>query len=186
MQNYDFLEDCQFNVNPKMGEYLNSLDPERRAKQIEVLNREAIIRKINYDKMEGIKSVWNGSEYDPEEDYYFVDYKDNEEVRWVRSPMMTLEDIQNVLNTYPLENIKDLRITPEKFLSRLHENVISIRGASDQIQNSEITERAFRYARVYDSIHAETTGIQSLTKEESESDSDWKSRVKIAQENKDY
>ena len=101
-----------------------SLDSDRQEKLLFELNKSnQICREVNRDQSEGIKRTWNKQAYDPSKEYYFMDYYDQEDFRWVRNPMMTLEDIQTQLRYMDEVQIKELRIQPESFLSRLHENV---------------------------------------------------------------
>ena len=55
-------------------------------------------------------------------EYYYVDYHDRQELRWVRTPCQTLEDIKMILFYIQTENkeVEEFRVTPEKYLSELH------------------------------------------------------------------
>ena len=121
-----------------------------------------------------------------------MDYKDNEEFRWVRNSLMTWEDVvdyMSYLGSEPEGRFSDLRIQPEKLLSRPHDNiefkdslVKSLVGDDDGVTPSEITERTYQFGLFYDLHHQGITGIPSLGKQSSESKGEWLIRVKKAQE----
>ena len=150
-------------------------------------NNEQISKDAVRATLEGIKSVWNGSEYDPEEEYFFMDFKDLEK-GWIRNPLMTMEDIQFFFqNTSPTELWKfgDMRITPERYLSKLHQNIEDVgipRGKGVAVNNSHLTEREFLFGVMYEVVHEDTTDVTSLSKDDEESFDEWEERVRVAQE----
>ena len=188
MKKYDFIDDCIFNVTDEFAEYLNDLDPQFRAKQIEILNRnEQIYKDAVRSSLEGIKKVWNGSEYDPEEEYFFMDFKDPEK-GWIRNPLMTMDDIQFFFQNKSLTELMsyaNLRITPERYLSELHQNIQldgTKRGVGIAVNNSVLTEREFLFGEMYEFGHEDTTDVTSLSKDNEESFDEWEERVRVAKE----
>lgn len=188
MKKYDFIDDCIFNVTPEFAEYLNDLDPEFRAKQIEILNRnEQIYKDAVRSSLEGIKKVWNGSEYDPEEEYFFMDFKDPEK-GWIRNPLMTMDDIQFFFQNKSLTELMsyaNMRITPERYLSELHQNIQldgTKRGVGIAVNDSHLTEREFLFGEMYEFVHEDTTDVTSLSKDNEESFDEWEERVRVAKE----
>ena len=188
MKKYDFIDDCIFNVTDEFAEYLNDLDPEFRAKQIEILNRnEQIHKDAVRATLEGIKKVWNGSEYDPEEEYFFMDFKDPEK-GWIRNPLMTMDDIQFFFQNKSLTELMsyaNMRITPERYLSELHQNIQldgTKRGVGIAVNDSHLTEREFLFGEMYEFVHEDTTDVTSLSKDNEESFDEWEERVRVAKE----
>ena len=188
MKKYDFIDDCIFNVTDEFAEYLNDLDPEFRAKQIEILNRnEQIYKDAVRSTLEGIKKVWNGSEYDPEEEYFFMDFKDPVK-GWIRNPLMTMDDIQFFFQNKSLTELMsyaNMRITPERYLSELHQNIQldgTKRGVGIAVNNSHLTEREFLFGEMYEFVHEDTTDVTSLSKDNEESFDEWEERVRVAKE----
>ena len=188
MKKYDFIDDCIFNVTDEFAEYLNYLDPEFRAKQIEILNRnEQIHKDAVRATLEGIKKVWNGSEYDPEEEYFFMDFKDPVK-GWIRNPLMTMDDIQFFFQNKSLTELMsyaNMRITPERYLSELHQNIQldgTKRGVGIAVNDSHLTEREFLFGEMYEFVHEDTTDVTSLSKDDEESFDEWEERVRVAQE----
>ena len=191
MKKYDFIDDCIFNVTDEFAEYLNDLDPEFRAKQIEILNRnEQIYKDAVRSSLECIKKVWNGSEYDPEEEYFFMDFKDPEK-GWIRNPLMTMDDIQFFFQNKSLTELMsfaDMRITPERYLSELHQNIQldgTKRGVGIAVNDSHLTEREFLFGEMYEFVHEDTTDVTSLSKDDEESFDEWEERVRVAKEKAD-
>ena len=173
------MEKIEFECTPDFRKYLDSLTPEMRAKQIAHLNRhERIFKKINREFEEGIKSTFNGNEYDPELTYYFVDYFSEVETRWVRNSLCTFEDVQEIVESLEEGEFKNLRIQTEEYLSALHENVLAF--DDHDVVESEITERTFQFGNFYDSHYEDITGEESLGRKSGESKSEWVARVKKA------
>ena len=173
------MEEIEFSCTDEFRKYLDSLTPEMRSKQIAHLNRhERIFNQINRDEAEGIKRTWNGNEYDPELNYYFVDYFCEVETRWVRNSFCNFEDVQTIVESLEEHQVRDLRIQSEKRLSELHENVLAFDDRD--VVDSEITERTFQFGGFYDSHSEDLTGVPSLGRQFNESKSDWVKRVQEA------
>ena len=54
-------------------------------------------------------------------EYYFVDYRDADHCRWIRTPSQTFDDISKIMNYIDKNNIRaeNFRVMPEKMLSQL-------------------------------------------------------------------
>ncbi len=128
--------------------------------------------------------------YDPNKEYYFLDYSDSMEVRWVRSPYMTIEEIQDFI-AYHLPFIYDeeekkcvpmfsnLRITPMKKLDELYQ---VWNEETEQWEDDTITIAAKQFGHRYDGYEwlGEEGGpspAPSLTKKGDETTEEWKVRV---------
>ena len=185
-EKYDFIDDCIFTVTDEFAEYSTILILNSE-QQIEILNRnEQIYKDAVRSTLEGIKKVWNGSEYDPEEEY-FMDFKDPEK-GWIRNPLMTMDDIQFFFQNKSLTELMsfaDMRITPERYLSELHQNIQldgTKRGVGIAVNDSHLTEREFLFGEMYEFVHEDTTDITSLSKDNEESFDEWEERVRVAKE----
>ena len=126
----------------------------------------------------------NGKPYNPDTEYYCVDYKVKDLPRWVRSPFNTMGEVQHILETLPYKeneqgfiepNFHSVRITPEKHLDRLHQSFDSER---DEAVDSEISCRAYHFGGRYEHIAETFTGSPSLSRQREESREDWIERVK--------
>ena len=127
--------------------------------------------------------------YDPNKEYYFLDYHDSMEVRWVRSPYMTLEEIQVIVSDHLpfiydedekkcVPMFSNLRITPMKQLEELYK---VWNEETQQWEDDTITLAAkqfgARYDR-YDCLGEEgPSPAPSLTKTNDETTEEWKVRV---------
>ena len=128
--------------------------------------------------------------YNPEQEYYFLDYFCNYEIRWVRSPYLTWEQVveqvkqlnacwgfdkgdQRVVR-FPMR----LRITPENQLAELHQ---VFNEETNQYEDDIINYRTYLFDGRYD-IDEKWTGVKSLNKQDDETLEDWKKRVAIAKE----
>ena len=172
-------DSIRFNCSDEFRKYLDSLSPELRAKQIYHLNKhEDMFNQINRDQLEDIRRTFNGSEYNPELDYYFVDYRTTKTPSWIRIPLCTIDDVKEIIED--LDDVKDFRVQPEKYLSKLHQNIM----AFDDYEpvTSEITERTFLFGGAYDEVHAHKTQVPSLQRsdEVDETKSDWVERIQKA------
>ena len=68
--------------------------------------------------------------YDPSKEYFFVDYHDINECRWVRSPYNTIEEVSRMISELPyvydeeknevLPMFRRLRVTPHTELAKLY------------------------------------------------------------------
>ncbi len=131
--------------------------------------------------------------YNPEQEYYFLDYFCNYEIRWVRSPYLTWEQVveqvkqlnacwgfdkgdQRVVR-FPMR----LRITPEDQLAELHQ---VFNEETNQYEDDIINNRTYLFDGRYD-IDEEWTGVAYLNKKEEETLEDWKKRVAVAREEKE-
>jgi len=131
-------------------------------------------------KLTNRKSVFN-----PCEDYYFLDYHHIEKCKWVRSPMLTMEEVltrvQNLPYAYDdilrsfIPLFRNLRITPHSKLDELHR---SYNKETDSWVDDEFTLAVFMFDDRYDQW--EVFGCEpSLTKKKDESTEEWKKRVQI-------
>ena len=98
------------------------------------------------------------------EDYYMVDYFDEDECRWVRSPFNTMEDIFRIITNIQIKDkkVKDLRIQSEEWLSELRDNQWNEK--TNSYEKDTITNRCNLFGSRYDCIAEQITGIKSLTK----------------------
>ena len=171
-------------------EYLDSLEPEVREKTIKDLARhDAIFNKINEEREAGLTNLtYNREPYNPSTEYYFIDWFDEGEVRWIRTPLCTLQDVQELVSNMTPSGVRNLRIQSETRLSELHENVkddgVNVEH-EERVTNSEITERTFCFGGFYDISHEGRTGVPSLSKGSTESRKDWLKRVEEAQKEED-
>lgn len=129
--------------------------------------------------------------YNPNEEYYFVDYTCLIDTRWVRSPYMSIEEVQECISNLPYvydeENkqtfpmFKELRITPHSILNQLAR---VYNEKEDKWDNSILTNAIVQFDDRYDC--PEVVGMKpSLTKQVGEDSEDWKARVdKRAEEDK--
>lgn len=123
--------------------------------------------------------------YDPNKEYYFLDFYDATEVRWVRSPYMSLEEIQDFI-AYHLPFIYDkdqkkcvpmfsnLRITPMKQLEKLYRKW---NEDTQQWEDDTITNACVQFDSRYDGYEWLEGAASSLTKQVDETTADWKIRV---------
>ena len=127
--------------------------------------------------------------FDPNKEYYFLDYYDSMEVRWVRSPYMSLEEIQDTI-AYHLPFIYDkelkkcvpmfsnLRITPMKQLEKLHRRW---NEDTQQWEDDTITNACVQFDSRYDGYEwlgeEGPSPAPSLTKTDDETTEEWKVRV---------
>ena len=127
--------------------------------------------------------------YNPDLEYYFVDYHDGYEKRWVRCPYLTINQVHKIvediflswgfdkegIGVTPL--IQRLRITPEKELAQLRK---VWNEEKQEYENDTINERVYRFGGRYD-VDEEWIGVQSLCKKEDETREEWEARVVIEQ-----
>lgn len=127
--------------------------------------------------------------YDPGKEYYFLDYHDSMEVRWVRSAYMSLEEIQDfIAHHLPFIYDKDqktcvpmfsnLRITPMKKLEELDRKW---NEDTQQWEDDTITLAAKQFGGLYDGyewlVEEGPSPAPSLTKQDDETTEEWKVRV---------
>jgi|TARA_B100000073_G_C23577368_1_gene510751 hypothetical protein len=62
----------------------------------------------------------NNRPYDPNKQYFMLDYFDNDDAAWIRSPYLTIEEVSSKIEflTTIGANIQDLRVLPEAFLDQ--------------------------------------------------------------------
>ena len=119
-------------------------------------------------------------------EYYYVDYNDRQEHRWVRTPCQTLEDIKKILYYIQTENkeVADFRITPENYLSQLHRswNEEKQHYITDNFTNREhmFGGRDEMFAEKFFEVRSLRQGGFSLVFENTsgETREEWKQRVK--------
>ena len=61
--------------------------------------------------------------YNPSEEYYFLDYKCKIETRWVRSPYMTIEEVQECISNH--HGKKQIKQNKDLSLIRALEQIVS-------------------------------------------------------------
>ena len=127
--------------------------------------------------------------YNPDFEYYFVDYHDGYDKRWVRCPYLTINQVHKVVEdifiSWGWDNdgigvtpfITRLRITPEKELAQLRK---VWNEEKQEYENDTINERVYRFGGRYD-VDEEWIGVQSLCKKEDETREEWEARVEIEQ-----
>lgn len=127
------------------------------------------------------------AQYDPDKEYFFVDYSDRLECRRIRHPYMTLEEVQDLISHH-LPFIYDndehkcvpmfsgLRITP---MSKLEELNKSWNQETGQYEDDEITVARRLFGSFYDGYDwiEHPSMLPSLTRKEEETAEEWKSRV---------
>ena len=98
------------------------------------------------------------------EEYYMVDYFDEDECSWVRSPFNKMEDIFRIITNIQIKDkkVSDLRIQSEKWLSELRENQWN--EETQSYEKDTITNRCNLFGWRYEVIASNITGIKSLTK----------------------
>ena len=125
------------------------------------------------------------STYDPNKEYYFLDYHDSMEVRWVRSPYMTFEEIQHfiafhipfIYDKYQKKCVpmfSNLRITPMEKLEELYK---VWNEETQKWEDDTITLAAKQFGGRYDGYEWLEGPAPSLTKQEDETTEEWKVRV---------
>ena len=97
--------------------------------------------------------------FDPCVDYYFVDYFHIENCRWIRKPMLTMDEVLNTVNNLPyafddvtdswVPVFKKLRITPHSQLSQPHQ---SFNKETNLLEDDEFTNIAYEFGDLYDCI----------------------------------
>ena len=123
--------------------------------------------------------------YNPNKEYYFLDYHCSYETRWVRCPYKTWEEVTKIIQELNLEWGFDkeskgrvnfptnVRITPERELAELRK---VWNEEKQDYEDDTITEREYRFGGRYE-VDSEWTGWENLTKKEEETLEEWKVRV---------
>jgi len=120
--------------------------------------------------------------------FYCVDYHDLVELRWVRNPLCTWEEVQEIMEALPYGKnpggievplFQNFRITPEKELSELRQKYDEKQGKwVDDI----VTNRGFMLDGRYEGIAESITGSKPLGQKTSETDEEYSLRMKEHQE----
>jgi len=129
---------------------------------------------------------WIEREYDPNETYYFVDYDDLEECRWVREGYCDTARLRVLLANLPYARdweqggkliplFSNLRVTPEDHLEQLK------KGDWDEelkkYRKDTITNRVFYFDGRYEVVEEMSGGREPLTKKNDETQEQWELRV---------
>ena len=126
--------------------------------------------------------------YDPNKEYYFVDYHCSYDCRWVRSPYNTWEQVVEIVKSlngqWGWDNEddrmvrfpQDLRIQPESELAKLRR---VWNEEEKKYEDDTINNRTYLFDGRYD-IDENWTGVKSLNKQKEETLEHWKERVAIA------
>ena len=126
--------------------------------------------------------------YDPTKEYFFIDYHDIEECRWIRSPYNTIEEVHEKITNLPYvydrekkENLpmfRRLRVTPHTHLDELYR---VWNEEEEKWDNDDITKGYKEFGSKYD--HPEFYGMPpSMTKRDHETREEWEARVAVRQE----
>lgn len=132
----------------------------------------------------GTQEMLEGKPYDPNADYYSIDWHCKKEIRWVRNSFTTLEDfwmryaVSGISKSESIfETAKDFRVLPETFLTqpRKHWN--------EEIKSyvpDFITNRQFIFDNRYEDFAVLTTLEQSLSQltADKETPEEWVERIK--------
>ena len=123
--------------------------------------------------------------YQKENEYYFVDYLDQTQCRWVRTPSQTMEGVLNIMHFIEENNVevKNFRVLPEKWLSELKESEY------DQEKNcyklDEITNRVHLFGNREEQFAEKFFGVEGLSRMKDESKQEWCARLTTLQKNDD-
>ena len=129
--------------------------------------------------------IENPNEYDPKKEYYFVDYQLISDIRWVRNPLNTIEEVQEIVANLPyvydrendevLPMFEDLRITPHKHLEKLYKKY---NEEKEEWEDDEITNGCVMFDYRYDHNEWIVEGwLPSLSKDGKETKEEWEKRV---------
>ena len=136
-------------------------------------------------KVKGGVPFWE-REYDPNERYYFVDYHDIEDCRWVRIPYCDTAYLRVVLANLPYARdweqggkyiplFKNLRVTPEEELEELRKGAWNEETKS--YEKDFYTNRVLRFDKRYEVMPEFSGGREPLSKKENETQEEWEKRV---------
>ena len=125
-------------------------------------------------------------EYDPNERYYFVDYHDIEQCRWIREPYCDTAYLRVVLANLPYARdweqdgkyiplFKNLRVTPEEELEELRKGAWNEETKS--YEKDLYTNRVLRFDKRYEVMPEFSGGREPLSKKENETQEEWEKRV---------
>ena len=145
-------------------------------KQDEIRDRLKVLRGVSsYERP-----------YDPDEQYYFVDYHLIADCRWIREGYCDTSRLKTLLANLPyardLEKdgkrialFSNLRVTPESELAELRKG-----SWNEELQKYEvdtITNRIFYFDERYEVSPRYNGGRQPLTKSKDETQKEWEERV---------
>ena len=133
--------------------------------------------------------------------FYCVDYRDLVEMRWVRNPFCTWDEVQMIMGALPygcdeatgevIPLFEEFRITPEEHLSRLRQNW---NPETEEYEDDETTERVKMLGERYEMTAEKITGQASLMRicksgigytmlsGKSETKEEWQARVRLAEQ----
>ena len=128
-------------------------------------------------------------------EYYFVDYYDREEVRWVRTPCQSFEEVNHIMKYIQTsgKEVSDFRVIPEKWLSELHES-----WDPEQAKTvvDSCTNRYWMWGGGMEAFAEQFFGVPSLNRsgisfmfesQRSETDEEWKEdRAQAIADNRAY
>ena len=137
------------------------------------------------------KLINRESVFNPHQDYYFLDYHRVDEIKWIRSPMLTMEEVMTHLLSLPyayddisksyIPLFRNLRITPHSKLEELHR---SFNKETNSWEDDEFTVGCYLFDDRYDQW--ELFGCEpSLTKKNDESHEEWVNRVRVHKDKSD-
>jgi hypothetical protein len=94
-------------------------------------------------------------------DYYMVDYFDDDQCRWVRSQFNTLEQVAKILTSITNgKEVKGFRVIPEKWLSQLRDNTWN--EETNSYTEDVITNRTWLFGSRYEELAEHITGQKSF------------------------
>jgi hypothetical protein len=95
------------------------------------------------------------------DDYYMVDYFDEDQCRWVRSPFNTIEQVAQIASSIIHgREVKRFRVLPEKWLSQLRDNTWN--DETNSYTEDDITNRVWFFGSLYEELAEHITGEKSL------------------------
>jgi len=152
----------------------------------ESLKMKEITKKFKV--LQGVSFI--DREYDPNERYYFVDYHDIEQCRWIREPYCDTAYLRVVLANLPYARdweqdgkyiplFKNLRVTPEEELEELRKGVWNEETKS--YEKDFYTNRVLRFDKRYEVMPEFSGGREPLSKKENETQQEWEVRVETHQ-----
>ena len=145
---------------------------------------KALIKEFLAENTKDRKMVnGSGETYDPNIDYYSIDYHCTKDCRWVRNSFSKLDDLRWMgVNGFAkgesvYETAKDFRVLPEKWLSEPRK--IWIEEINSYVPDFE-TNRQFIFDNRYEDSAVLNTGQQSLGQlvEDEETKEEWFNRIK--------
>ena len=147
---------------------------------------KALLREFLEENTKDRKMVnGSGDTYDPNIEYYSIDWHCTKDIRWVRNPFVQLDELRwMVLNGIAkgesdFDTASDFRVLPEKWLSEPRK--IWIEEIKSYVPDF-ITNRQFIFDNRYEDSAVLTTGLQSLGQlrecgDEKETKDEWFDRI---------